>query len=313
MADAYWRAPTEAKPRGDGHPFQPGQLVRRRYEIRRLLGEGSTGLVFGAIDLVSGEPVAVKTLRKRYIGSGNVLARFGREALVLSQLRHPNIVRYLDHGIDGTTIPFLVLEYIRGTPGDALVERAAQGKLKATQTRHTLKQLFEAVAYLHGFGIIHRDLKWSNLVITPQPDDALHITLIDLGVLKYAQQAMRLDDRKLTATGVMVGTAEYASPEQVRCLTDLDQRADIYALGIMTYVLVAGRLPFQGANAIETAMAQVRQAPVAPHDVPGRGHIPRALSAAILRAMHKDRQHRFSSVAHFWRTLDVGLRQLPDV
>jgi serine/threonine-protein kinase len=288
------------------HPFEEqGKLVAGRYEVARIIASGSVGVVFLARDKQTYDYVALKSLLPKRLDP-HTFARFGREAMVLKTLDHPNIIRYLDHGIDPESrAPFLVTELIQGTPTEELVAR--EPPLMPWEQHRILHQLFGAVAHLHDHGIIHRDLKWSNVLVVSRKNEPLTTKLIDFGLLKYGEGARVQDKRRLTATDVMVGTPHYASPEQIQQIEDLDRRSDIYSLGVMTYELVTGRKPFSGRGAIETCMLHLNQPPPPPESVAAGRYISPALSAAILKALAKAPSDRHQEVVAFWAALEAAL------
>ncbi len=282
--------------------YAPGDVIANRYRIVGPLSKGAMGAIHRAEHVYSGQEVALKVLLDQYLSRDDLVERFEREAQAVGDLKHPHIVAYQDHGTDDEGRPFLVTELIDGYPGFKLVRRVPPLSLGAIV--HVVRQLCSALSIAHDRGIIHRDLKWSNVMITPQDDDPLFVKLIDFGIIRFADHVA--PQRKLTRAGVLLGTPEYTAPEQILG-RPLDGRADQYALGVMTYELVAGRRPFVDENKAVLLTMHVKEPP--PSLIASGYNVPPAFDAAVLRALSKNPEDRFASVLYFSRALEAAVKE----
>lgn len=280
--------------------YEPGTTIASRYRVEGPLSKGAMGAVFRAVELRTGQPVALKVLLDQYLDRDDLVERFRREVEAVGALEHPNILHYRDHGRDDNGRPFLVTELLSGYPGRKLVKQAPPPPLR--DVVHVVEQLCSALAVAHSHGIVHRDLKWNNVMITPVAGDPMFAKLIDFGILKYAEDNQE-GVKKLTRVGVVLGTPEYTSPEQILG-RPLDGRADLYSLGVMTYELLAGRRPFEAEIKADLLVMHMRATPPPLAEAAaGRYEISQALEATIQRALAKKPADRFASVAYFGRAL----------
>ena len=207
------------------------------FRIEGELGQGAMGIVYKGTQEGKDRPAAIKVIAAEQIGKGKSLDRFIREATILEQFRHPNIVRYLARGKSGATY-YYAMEYVPGSTLDAVLERE-----EALPWRKVVAigvQLCDALQYAHDRGIVHRDLKPSNLMMTKQGQ----LKLTDFGIAKD------LDGTALTATGRTLGTAAYMAPEQIRGTPEISHKTDLYALGCVLYQMLVGEPPFSGSSAV---------------------------------------------------------------
>ncbi len=233
------------------HPSWIGQKLKDRYQIESLLGQGGMSAVYKAYDPNLRREVAVKLIHQHLSGEQEFVRRFEDEAAAVARLRHPNIVEVFDFDHDGD-VYFMVLEYLRGETLQHRLQR-----LNDEDRRMALEdvikigaQICEAVDYAHQMGVIHRDLKPANVMITPEG----RAVLMDFGIVKI------VGEQRHTATGTVLGTALYMSPEQVRGDT-VDHRTDIYSLGIILYEMLSGKPPFDAESAM-TVMRMHLEEPV---------------------------------------------------
>ena len=264
-------------------PHQPTTLGER-YVLENELARGGMATVFKARDKVLARQVAVKVLHEDLSRDDAFLERFRREALSAARLTHPNIVAIYDTGSDtsgdGVDRHFIVMEYCaRGS----LADLVAHGPLDPPRVGVIGRVVCEALAYAHDHGVVHRDVKPANILLT---DDGT-LKVADFGIAKAA-----FAGGDLTTTGTVLGTVTYISPEQAKGL-EPDARSDIYSIGIVLYELLTGRPPFAGDTPVATAMQHLREEPAPPRSI--RGGIPRALESVILTALAKDPDERFSS------------------
>lgn len=257
-----------------------------RYQLRSLIATGGMSEVYRAWDMVDNREVAVKLLSA---AGGYASAKFKQEFQLLSRLQNPHLVRAY-HYDESRDRPYMSLEFIDG-PGLDTVLRAT-GKLDLDTTLSIVRPIAEAVAYLHSQGIVRCDIKPNNILLNRQG----HVFLIDLGIA-------RLDNKQseaATLAGDVVGTPQYMAPEQARGLP-VDNRADIYALGIVFYQLLTDQLPYDVTQPIDFVQAQISQPPIPPSQ---RGAtVPAEVEAVILKCLEKDAAARFQEMAEFLAAL----------
>ena len=258
-----------------------------RYELHELIGEGGMGAVYRAVDSRLGRTVALKTVVPERTGAGltdELRQRFMREALAASKVEHRNVVQVLDFGVTADGTPYLVMEYLRGQDLGVLL-RKSRGPLTVEYVADLMLGVCAALRACHQLGIVHRDLKPSNIFLA-DTDTGHEIKVLDFGVSKAPMAA------DLTQEGQILGTPQYLSPEQVN--GKVGPESDQYALGVLLYVCLTKRLPFEEhqnlslLRAIEVGRFRGPRA--------HRSDIPEALEAIILRAMHADPTKRFESV-----------------
>src|SRR5437763_10651162 len=257
-----------------------GTLMAGRYEITAPIAVGGMGEVWQARDQVLDRIVAAKVLRSEFTGDPNFLARFRNEARHTAALTHPNIASVYDYGetVDertGQNLAFLVMEFVDGQPLVAILHE--EGRLPVDWTLHVLGQSAEGLSAAHRAGVVHRDIKPGNLMV--RPDGVVKLT--DFGI------AQARDATPLTRTGMVVGTAQYLSPEQAQGFP-VTAASDVYSLGVVAYECLAGVRPFDGTSQIAIALAHInRPAPPLPADVP------LVVQDLIGRALAKQASDRF--------------------
>ena len=275
-------------------PLHPsaGLRVGGRYLLTDLVATGGMGEVWSAEDQVLGRVVAVKLLRREYAADDAFLGRFRAEARHAASIGHPGIAQVFDYGEDEGTA-YLVMELVPGEPLSARLRR--EGALPAAVAVPLLQQAAMALDAAHATGLVHRDVKPGNLLITP--DERVKIT--DFGIARAGDQA------PLTRTGEVMGTAQYLSPEQAMGRT-ATPASDVYSLGIVAYETLSGRRPFEADTAVAIALAQVNNAPdPLPDTVPG------PVAAVVLQALSKDPAERPASAAAFADSLGAALEGIP--
>ncbi len=261
-----------------------GRTIQNRYVLRNLIGRGGMGEVYQALDPVLDRTLAVKLLPAHLVGDADIRERFLTEARLAASLSHPNIVSVFDFGETGEMI-FIAMPLVRGQSLDALLRDSAP--LPLDLVRQILVQLGSALDHAHEHGMVHRDIKPGNVVLTPDN----RVLLMDFGVAKNAGSA-----QSMTQTGAFVGTPRYGAPEIIQG-GPVDHRADLYSLGVVAYELVTGQPPFSGDDFWRIAMQHVKEEPAPLSDA--RPDTPASLNAAILRLLAKSPDDRFDSAGEF--------------
>jgi beta-lactam-binding protein with PASTA domain/tRNA A-37 threonylcarbamoyl transferase component Bud32 len=249
-----------------------------RYRTTEKIGSGGMADVYKAMDEVLGRTVAVKVMHAHYSDDPQFVQRFRHEAQAAANLSHPNIVNIYDWGQQNDTY-YIVMEYVRGTDLKALIQQ--RGPADPLKAMEYAAQVCAALSVAHGYGIIHRDIKSHNLVLTPDGT----VKVMDFGIARAVNTTM-------TQTGSVLGTAQYVSPEQAQG-RDLGPGTDLYSLGVVLYEMTTGKLPFDGETPVSVALKHVNDTPVPPREIDA--DIPPAVEAVILRAMDKDPTKRYTS------------------
>ncbi|HEX6232477.1 MAG TPA: Stk1 family PASTA domain-containing Ser/Thr kinase [Jiangellaceae bacterium] len=277
------------------------RLLGDRYELGEVLGRGGMAEVRGGRDLRLGRIVAIKMLRVDHAADTTFQARFRREAQSAASLNHRNIVAVYDTGedyIDGHRIPYIVMEYVEGrTLRELLRERA---RFTPERTIEVVAAILDALEYSHRSGIVHRDIKPGNVMITTGGE----VKVMDFGIARSLAET----GAALTQTAAVVGTAQYISPEQARG-ESADARSDLYATGCVMYELLTGRPPFVGESLVSVAVSHVREMVTPPSALDPS--IPRDLDAIVLKALAKDRLDRYQSAYEMRGDLERAAAGLP--
>jgi beta-lactam-binding protein with PASTA domain len=279
------------------------RVLAGRYEVGELVGRGGMAEVHIGHDTRLGRTVAIKVLRSDLARDPSFLVRFRREAQSAAALNHPAVVAVYDTGEDihqnaageDVHVPFIVMEYVEGhTVRDILTDGAAVPIEEAVEIT---VGVLSALEYSHHAGIVHRDIKPANVMITPTGA----VKVMDFGIAR----AMADSASTMTATHAVIGTAQYLSPEQARG-EQVDTRSDLYSTGCMLFELLTGRPPFQGDSPVAVAYQHVGQEPQRPSEV--ATDVPDVLDRITLKALTKDRDHRYSTAAEFRRDLEAAMR-----
>ena len=277
------------------------QVIDDRYRVTRRLGEGGMSYVYQGRDQVANTDVAIKVLTPRLAGDPGSVERLKREALLAERFDHPNVCRILHVGETADGILYLIMPYLRGESlNDAETRR---GPYPVDEAVMLLVQVCHGLQHAHDLGVIHRDLKPENIMLVP--DDAvpggIRAVVMDFGLGKAIQPDPALV--RLTQTGIILGTPEFMSPEQVRG-EKIDARSDIFGLGIVAFELFTGQLPFAGRNSQESMMARLRGRPRAARAV--RPDLPGRVEAVLARAMALNPDQRYQSMQAFADELDAA-------
>ncbi|HEX3345522.1 MAG TPA: protein kinase, partial [Polyangiaceae bacterium] len=277
-----------------------GSLVNGKYEILRLLGDGGMGSVYEGKHTVLGSRVAIKVLHPELARRTGLVERFLQEARVAAQIRSPHVVHVTDVDRTPEGDAYIVMDLLEGEPLSAVMER--QRRLPVPTACDYTLQILEALEAAHALGVIHRDLKPENVFVTFSGGKPL-LKLIDFGIAK----ARRTDpqEKKLTVAGVVMGTAEYMAPEQARSADKVDARADLYAVGVMFYEMIAGARPVNGDDARIIAL-KVERGEIVPL-VQAAPDAPRELAGLVHRAMAARPELRFASATEMRLVLDKAM------
>jgi HD-like signal output (HDOD) protein/tRNA A-37 threonylcarbamoyl transferase component Bud32 len=290
---------------GNGAETGPADLVGAQlgnYRVAGLLGQGGMGSVYLAEHVLIGRKVAIKVLAPQIADQAEAVARFFVEARSVNEIRHPNLVEVSDLGTHAGR-PFIVMEFLDGETLEGRLLRKL--RLGPEETVHIARQMASALGAAHDRGLVHRDLKPANVMLLDHPDYPDFVKVLDFGIAKLLGTAAPGEQR--TELGALLGTPAFMSPEQ--CLGDLqlDHRSDVYSLGVMVFLMLAGRLPFEGDTVGRLILAHVNQPP--PRLCTLVPDLPPALSAAVDRALAKKPQDRFADMRGFRRAMDEACGQ----
>ena len=268
-----------------------------RYQTGERLGSGGMSNVYKATDLILERTVAVKILAEHLSDDERFVARFRREALAVAKLIHPNIVQVYDTGVDEGR-HYIVMEYVQGRSGAQILQR--QGPVGPETAAEIGIQGCAGLDYAHRRGIIHRDVKPGNLMVTGGPvgGGEMTVKLTDFGIARAIEQT------RITQVGSVVGTAAYLAPEQVRG-EEATPATDVYALGVVLYQFLTGRLPYEGSSLAELAVRQQNETPLPPGTY--NDEVPDTLGGAVLRALEGDPNRRYASADELASGLRMGL------
>jgi eukaryotic-like serine/threonine-protein kinase len=268
-----------------------GQLLLGRYRIVRKLGEGGMGAVYEGKHELINKRLAIKCLHPQYMSNKEVVERFYREANAATAVGNEHIIEVSDVGAFDDGSPFMVMEFLEGIEFGRYIEQ--EGSLPIGRLVHIVSQVCSALAAAHERGIVHRDMKPENIYLVPRERDPHFVKVLDFGISKMREQNEALGG-SLTKTGMALGTPYYMPPEQAQGVRDIDHRADVYAVGVILYQGLTGRLPFD-AESYPALMVKILTEPPAPPTV-FRKDVPDELEAVVMRAMEKDRNRRYQNM-----------------
>jgi serine/threonine protein kinase len=283
----------------------PAGTVIDHYRITRLIGIGGMGAIYEATQAGTGKRVAIKMMSKELAAHPEALARFRREVKVTTELAHPNIVEIVDFGAAPTGEPYLVMEYLDGEDLEARLER--EGRVPLPVAVQIIKQVASALSVAHAEGVVHRDLKPGNVFLLRVPDGGVFVKVVDFGISKVLKAATT----KLTMARAVVGTPEFMAPEQAAGRIDwIDHRTDQWALAVLAWHMLSGRLPFWKPEVHEILNQVItgEPTPLAPEFAP---LIPREVDKVLRRALTKKREERFPTINAFARAFEAAAASAP--
>jgi serine/threonine-protein kinase len=296
------------KPRKSGDEIYLNQVLNNRFKVESKIGEGGFGAVYRGLQLATGRKVALKLLHPEMTKDENLVARFRREGMVLCNLRDAHtITTYdFDQTPDGTL--YIAMELLEGKSLHQLFHEEAP--LDWKRVFKILTEMCSSLAEAHHQGIVHRDLKPENIYLETRSGNPEFVKILDFGIAKV-MRGDTIDPQapQLTATGQTLGTLEYMSPEQLMGKA-LDGRSDVYALGVLAYEMITGRLPFPDAKGPAGLItAQLKQTPLAPSLAQSKATLSRAADRVILKCLEKDKNNRYPDVTALAEALQDAVNQ----
>ncbi len=277
-----------------------GKTLAGRYELGALLGQGGMGTVYRATDSqMSERVVAVKVLAPHLVSDEKQVIRFEQEARAANQLRHPNTISVLDFGRDPAGHIFMVIEFLTGEDLTAILRR---GRVDVERALYIMRQVCKSLAEAHSKGIVHRDLKPDNIFVCEIYGEKDFVKVIDFGIAKFLED----ENANLTQAGKMFGTPRYLSPEQAQGKR-LDNRSDLYSLGVILFECVTGRPPFTADEPIAVAIKHVQEEPPALDEVAPDIVVPEAVDALIFKLLQKRPENRHQNAEAVVMSIDEAM------
>ena len=281
-----------------------GSIVQKVYHVKKKLGEGGMGTVYLAEHVKMGRKSALKVMNPGMVHDADAISRFNREAANASKINHPNVAAVYDFGETEDGLIFLAMEFIEGPALTKVIEEA--GSLPPLRAADITRQAADALSVAHDMGIVHRDLKPDNIMLARGRENTDVVKVVDFGIAKAGAD----EGQKVTKTGMVVGTPEYMSPEQLSG-DKLDGRSDLYSLALVAFNMLTGKLPFPGATSQETMIARLMEQPrtlaeMKP-DVPWTPEV----QSVMDRALARDAGERYQTAAEFGRELYQAVQGMP--
>jgi serine/threonine protein kinase len=282
-----------------------GQTLAGKYRIEKLIKRGGMGAVYEAKHVLIDKTVAVKVLHPALALDDDVVRRFSREAKAASRISHPHAVSVTDFGESENGVVFLVMEYLDGRTLKEVVR--SEGPMRLDRVVEIMRQVAGALDAAHEQGVVHRDLKSDNIMLS-KTNGGEWAKVLDFGIAKIQQSDSR--DLDITAANLVIGTPQYMSPEQCSQSGKIDARSDIYSLGIILYEMLAAELPFTGESPTVIMMKQVQDPPPSIRDI--RPEVPETISRIILQALAKQPGDRFQTAGALSEALTQAARAVAE-
>jgi len=286
-----------SNPRSTAPDANLGRRLVDQYVLVDKIGEGGMGAVYLADQPTMGRRAVVKLLHPALSRDAQVAARFNLEARAAAALNHPHIVTVYNYGALDDGVLYLAMEHLDGRDLERAIEES--GRLSPARAVHIARQICEALGEAHARGVVHRDLKPSNVMLVTRGRDDEFVKVLDFGIAKVRGVA-------LTHSGMVFGTPEYMSPEQLRG-RELDGRADLYALGVVLFEMLTGRLPFDGETPEQIMTAQLEKLPPSLSEAAPDAEVPRELEALVARLLAKDAAARPATAEELSELLAAAL------
>lgn len=277
-----------------------GKTLADRYEVEKLVGTGGTSIVYRALHLQLRRTVAIKMLKAHLVTDEESKRRFEQEARAVSCLTHPNVVGVYDVGVTKYGEPYIVMEFLQGGSLADLV--AQEGPLTYERALPIFVQACSALWHAHKKDVVHRDVKPSNIMIVPTDDDPEFVKIVDFGLAKL--RSLTGEFQRLTKTGEVFGSPVYMSPEQCTG-RKLDQRTDIYSMGVVMFEALTGRPPFKEKSTIETIRKQIKEAPPRFSEVAPQLNLPEELETIVLKSLTKNPEDRYQTMEELRSDLEA--------
>jgi predicted Ser/Thr protein kinase len=281
-----------------------GSIIAERYHVLKKLGEGGMGQVYLAEHVKMGRKSAVKVMNPGMVNDADAISRFNREAANASRINHPNVAGIYDFGETPEGLIYLAMEFIEGESLTSLVEK--NGALPPMRAADITKQAADGLQVAHEMGIVHRDLKPDNIMIAKNRDGSDCVKVVDFGIAKAAGA----ENQKVTKTGLVVGTPEYMSPEQLAG-DKLDGKSDIYSLALVAYNMLTGKLPFEGETAQESMIMRLTDDPRPLSMTKPDTSWPAEVQDVMARALQRKREDRYDSASKFGIALYQAVEHMP--
>ena len=281
-----------------------GQIIADRYRVTKKLGEGGMGTVYLAEHVKMGRKSAIKVMNPGMVSDADAISRFNREASNASRINHPNVAAVYDFGETKDGLIYLAMEFIEGPSLTSVIEKS--GSLPPARAAEITRQAGEALAVAHEMGIVHRDLKPDNIMLAKGRDGSDVVKIVDFGIAKAAEA----ENQKVTKTGLVVGTPEYMSPEQLAG-DKLDGRSDTYSLALVAFAMMTGKLPFPAETAQESMIKRLTDAPKQLTEMKSDIPWPAAVQAVMDKALERDAVNRYQSASDFGRALHQAVQAMP--
>src|SRR5215212_9805452 len=270
----------------------------------KKLGEGGMGQVYLAEHVKMGRKSAIKVMTPSMVSDTDAISRFNREAANASRINHPNVAAIYDFGETSDGLIYLAMEFIDGESLSKVLERT--GALPAPRAASIARQIADGLTVAHDMDIVHRDLKPDNIMIAKARDGGDLVKVVDFGIAKATQN----DAQKVTKTGLVVGTPEYMSPEQLAG-DKIDRRSDIYALGLIVFNMLTGKLPFPSETVQEAMIMRLTDRPRTLAEMRPDVAWPAALQVAMDKVLERDVELRYRSAVDFARDMSSAVLGMP--